>query len=773
MLKKISLMIFLVLIVLLSVSSIQASDVNATDIGELDSAGDMNLQPDDNTQLSETADEESLLRDGDKNQTQIASPTTTIYYNGNYQVTLTDSNTNESLVNKTVEFSINNIAYSAATNDNGVASVKPKLKPGDYVATAYFAGDDNFNASKLSGQVKVLTTLKASAVTKYYKGSKTYQATFLDSLGKALKKKKVEITVNGKKYTKKTNDKGVASLAINLKPGTYKVTATNPSTGEKLTTSFKILTTVTASNLKKVKGDGNKFVAKFLKSNGKALAKQTVKVKINGKIYKYKTNAKGKLKLSFNSFKKGTYKVICYNKDGLSKTSTVKIFGRASTKITVGTYTFLEKDSKVIKIKFSTALDDSSKAGKKITIYVDWEPYTRTTDSKGEISLKLPSMEAGSYQIECEYNGNKFFQESYGSGYLTVLETSDTVLSVESKSLSFGNKAGTPLEVLLTAGDIPLVKKKVCFTVNDKSYNVTTDYYGIASFPIKLDVGSYTVNFTSFDDSKVKGSSGSCVIKVFKRSSSKITSDLKSSYNDRTQTFKVHLTDANGNPIKYATVEMYIDGKSYDYMETNSKGYATFHNYLSLGKYKVSFKFKGDNGHTASSSSSKTIKVVLSKYQNGINEKKASASSAYLQGSKNAPTNNGKIKALVKTLTKGLTSAVDKARAIFYYVMDNIDYDYYYGTKHAAVGTLKAKKANCVDQSHLLVSMFRTAGLKARYVQGVCTYSDGTFSHFWTQVVIDNTWVCADPVNHCNELGQINDWNTKTFKLKGKYINTS
>ena len=763
MIKKLSFSIFLLLILVFSAGAIQASDVNATDVATLELNDDVSLE------LEEVLDE-SPLQDGEKNQTQLTSPTTTIYYNGNYEATLTDSANNQSLANKDVKFSINKVEYSAKTNDNGVAGVNLKLNPGDYVATSYFAGDSDFKASNnLSASFKVLSTINAKDITKYYKGSTAYQATFLDSQGNPLKNTKVTLTVSGKSYTKTTNANGVASMAINFKPGTYKVTAANPVTGEKLTTDFKVLSTVTASDLKKVKGDSRKFTAKFFKSNGQALVKQQVKVKINGKTYKYKTDSNGQLKLAFNSFKKGTYKVICYNKDGLSRTNTVQIFNIATTKITANSYVFLENDNKEIKIKFSTSLNDNSKAGKKIRIYVDWDPYYRTTDSNGEITLKLPYLEPGCYQIDCEYDGDKFYRYSYKTVYVSILENSETNLTVESESLSFGNLAGTPLQVAYTSDEIPLVGKTVCFSVNGKNYNVTTDYGGIASFPINLDTGKYTVNYRTFDDGKVKGSSGSCNITVFKRADTKINCKFGSTVKDSAYTLKIQLTDANGNPVKYAEVEFSMDGDSYS-EETDSKGYATFYARISLGKYKVSFKFKGDEKRAASSTS-KTINVVISKYKNGINEKKASASSAYLKGTKNAPTNNAKIKKLVKSLTKGKTTVVDKARAIFRYVRDNVRYDYYYGTKKGAVGTLNSKKANCVDQSHLLVSMFRTAGIKTRYVQGICTYSDGTFYHFWTQILIDGKWVCADPVNSVNELGQINDWNTKTFKLKGKYVN--
>lgn len=73
------------------------------------------------------------------------------------------------------------------------------------------------------------------------------------------------------------------------------------------------------------------------------------------------------------------------------------------------------------------------------------------------------------------------------------------------------------------------------------------------------------------------------------------------------------------------------------------------------------------------------------------------------------------------SLTKGLTNDIDKAKVIFEYVQLNIVYDYYYDTEKGAVKTLEDKKGNGADQAHLLVALYRAAGLKARYVHGYCT----------------------------------------------------
>ena len=155
----------------------------------------------------------------------------------------------------------------------------------------------------------------------------------------------------------------------------------------------------------------------------------------------------------------------------------------------------------------------------------------------------------------------------------------------------------------------------------------------------------------------------------------------------------------------------------------------------------------------------------------GLNEKCTETSLAkYLKATTNCQVGASAIKSIVNSVTKGLTSDYAKAKAIFNYVRDTLSYSFYYSTKYGATGTLSAKKGNCVDHSHLLVAMFRTAGLEARYVHGTCTFSSGsTYGHVWTQVLIGNQWYVADATSSKNSLGSVSNWNTKSFSLKGIY----
>lgn len=773
--KRIAISLFLIAFLFFSISSIQATDVNGTGDVALGYIDD-NVRLDNEAQLNELEsvnsnnDDSTYMDSGNtKNQTELISQNqkNQVYNNGYYNVVLKDSALNTTVANKNVTFIVGDVNYIATTDNNGIVGINLK-GIGNYNVTVNFAGDDDYEPSTLTSTVKVLSTVKASDVTKYYGGSKQYTATFYDSNGNYLKNRMITVTVNGKSYSKKTNSLGAVSIPVNLKPGNYKVVSTNPVTGDKLTTNFKILSTITSSDFKKVAGDSNKFVVKFFKSNGKALSNQYVKFKVKGVVYKVKTYSNGKATFAFKSFKNGVYKIVSYNKDGLTKTNTVTIYKMASTKLTTSSYTFLPGDAKKIQVKFTTALGDSSKAGKTIKIEIGSKVFSKKTDSNGIINLDISSVGKGLYFAEYSYAGDKFFKASSSKNPITILDTNITQLSVKSTT-SFGYGAGTLFKVALTAGGVPLIKKSVIFNIGDAYYGATTDNNGIASVPINLDIGNHTISYYSNKDSEVEAASNSCLINVFERSPAKVTWKSGTSFKDSSQTFKVLVTDSEGKPSSGQTVELTIDGAVFT-AKTASNGYVTFKTFVFYGRYNVSVNALGNN-NLLPSSTSKTINVAISKYKNGINERASGAlSSAYLKSSRHCSVNAVAIKSVVTKVTKGLTHDVDKAKAIFNYVCDNIVYSYYYNSKHGSTKTLNKGYGNCVDQAHLLISIYRTAGLKARYVHGKCTFGDGRFGHVWTQVLIGNTWVVGDPISTKNKLGVIKNWNTKTCTIHNKYI---
>ncbi|WP_296884622.1 transglutaminase domain-containing protein [uncultured Methanobrevibacter sp.] len=125
---------------------------------------------------------------------------------------------------------------------------------------------------------------------------------------------------------------------------------------------------------------------------------------------------------------------------------------------------------------------------------------------------------------------------------------------------------------------------------------------------------------------------------------------------------------------------------------------------------------------------------------------------------------------LSKSLIAGLTTDIAKATALYNYVRDQIEYEFYYDTQKGAEGTLISGSGNCCDQAQLLVAMARSVGLTVRFDTGYCHFSSGSwYGHVWTQFLIDGAWINADPTSNRNSFGVINNWDTSSYTDRGTY----
>ena len=109
-----------------------------------------------------------------------------------------------------VQFKVNGVLVAtAATDANGYASFKTSQSIGTYTIVSEALGTTITNKLTVSG----ILSLKSVSVKKSAK-KLTLQATLKKVNGKYLKSKKITFKFNGKKYTAKTNRKGVAKVTI-------------------------------------------------------------------------------------------------------------------------------------------------------------------------------------------------------------------------------------------------------------------------------------------------------------------------------------------------------------------------------------------------------------------------------------------------------------------------------------------------------------------------------------------------------------------------------
>ncbi|MCD7781150.1 MAG: hypothetical protein LUG89_00400 [Methanosphaera sp.] len=130
-----------------------------------------------------------------------------------------------------------------------------------------------------------------------------------------------------------------------------------------------------------------------------------------------------------------------------------------------------------------------------------------------------------------------------------------------------------------------------------------------------------------------------------------------------------------------------------------------------------------------------------------------------VQSTTNCQVNSSSIIAAVKEATAGVTGTYNIAVAIFNWANDNTDYSSYSNTRYGATSTLSRGYGNCCDLTHLLIAMFRTAGIPARYAHATCTFSSGTtVGHVWAQVYINGKWYDCDISSSKNSFDDINNW---------------
>ena len=331
----------------------------------------------------------------DNNDYLIYVPNVTKYYKESKMlyVTLKDKY-GQPMANEDVKITLNGQTYIKTTDNEGIASKAIDLNSGKYdVVTEY-------RDSKVYSTVTVVDTVVANDFTKIYRNGTQYYATFLDSNGNAIAENTpIEININGVFYTRYTNDKGVARMNINLNPGTYILTATNPVTGEQHTTKITVLSSIVENNnIVMNYKDGSRYQVKIIGDDGKpAGAGVKVRFNINGVFYDRTTDANGYAGLNINLIP-GTYTITAEYND-LRASNTIRISSVLESK----NLNMKFRDGS----KFEAKIVDNQgnpHAGQTVTFNINGVFYTKTTDYDGIARLNI-NLPAGNYIITSMYNG--------------------------------------------------------------------------------------------------------------------------------------------------------------------------------------------------------------------------------------------------------------------------------------------------------------------------------------------------------------------------------
>ena len=204
------------------------------------------------------------------------------------------------IVNATIYFSINGVTYAKTTDANGTASIGLNLDSNIYQATIYYNGSANYSKISKNITVAINSSIIADDLVKMYQNATRFYAKFLGSDGKVLANTQVKFNINGVFYTRSTDKYGVTSLAINLRPGNYILTAYNPVTGEQQGFNITVKSLIVQNDLTKYYMNASKFQATIYDKNGSLAVNKNVTFNINGVFYTRTTDSNGVVSLNIN-----------------------------------------------------------------------------------------------------------------------------------------------------------------------------------------------------------------------------------------------------------------------------------------------------------------------------------------------------------------------------------------------------------------------------------------------------------------------------------------
>ena len=301
---------------------------------------------------------------------------------------------------------INGTDYKGTVVNGTAKVIIPGLDEGTYKVVTFYTGDNKYDSMSVNGTITVnkntKTTLTMDNLVKYFNGPQKLIAKLVDGFGNPIANATVYFTINGGVYARITDENGTASIAIRLLPGEYKASALFNGTDDydmaAVNASVLVKNTILGNDTTLYFRNGTQYVAKFLDSNGKALANTDVKFNINGVFYTRVTDENGIARLNIR-LDPASYIITAYNPvTGEQKANNITVLPR-----------IIAKDLSMKYLDGSsfnaTLVDGQGKAisGVNITFNINGVFYHRTTNADGVTKLNIRLM-PGEYIITSMYD---------------------------------------------------------------------------------------------------------------------------------------------------------------------------------------------------------------------------------------------------------------------------------------------------------------------------------------------------------------------------------
>ena len=444
------------------------------------------------------------------------------------------------------------VSYKKLYDGNKVLYNISDFSTGIHDAKISYVGDSNNKAFEINVPIYIGPTTKISSsnISKFYGGSEKYTVTLTEN-DKALSNRNVQITVNDKTSTFKTDSKGEVSVDLDLPVGTYDVTSVYNDVS--VTSKVTVKSTLTASNCTGTYLN-SKVSATFLNTDGNALNGKQVTFKINGNDYTAKTNSNGVATVNIDLGVE-SYAVTAVNPVNNEQKQFNLLINKANSAITLAA-------SQVNGVTTLTATLAPVSATGNVIFNINGENKTANIKN-GKATFTLADLKAGNYTVTASYNGDDNLNASTSNTVTFKVDEVYPVLTAKPVTKTYGASTKLMVNLADNKGNA-IANEYVKVAIGSTVKNIKTNINGQATLAITNVPGSYTA--------KITYSTAQTTAKItVKKATPKITAKAKTFKKSiKTKKYTVKL-----NVNQKVKVAIKVNKKTY-YAYTNTKGQATF-----------------------------------------------------------------------------------------------------------------------------------------------------------------------------------------------------
>ena len=309
-----------------------------------------------------------------------------------------------------VTVTIDNVTVTAPVKSGENIIKVPGVSEGNHDVNISYSGNDRYEPEKITKSVSVFRSIIANDMTRGWGSPYDYKAEFLDETGHVIADTEVKFVVNGKTYTAKTNNQGIAYLDTSKLPvGKYNITCINPVTGEQVTAKTTIVKRLIENkDITMDFLDGTWYKVRAIGDDGKPVGEgEFVQISVHTVSYSCKTDKNGYAKLKIN-LNPGKYTITAEYKNTTVKN---KLVVKQTFKLVKKTVSVKKGKKLVLQAKLKWSNGKAIK-GKVIKIKFKGKTYKAKTNSKGiakvtiktKITKKLKKGKKYAYSATYQYN---------------------------------------------------------------------------------------------------------------------------------------------------------------------------------------------------------------------------------------------------------------------------------------------------------------------------------------------------------------------------------